>query len=171
MQSLKCVAVGLALLAMFAATPAAAQDSAVVDWLFVLRGELTQTSDTMMSLCPDPQVVAFTDRPKRLARLMDVPILALAWVEGGPAQAAPPNASLVNEADGEIAVIEIGDLARDAIDVAVTLRRLEGILPAVGERIALTIDGLDLSSISKLLNPKALKSLKSLKSLKTIESL
>lgn len=165
MSYFKRVAGCLALLAIFAVTPATAQDPAEQDWLFVLQGSLTQISDTMLSLRADPQVVAFTDRPKRLARLMDVPTLASAWVEGGPAKTAPPNASLVDEADGEIGVIEISDLSGDSEDVTVKFKRLEGTLPAVGDRIALTIDGLDLSNFSKLLNPKSLKSLKSLESL------
>lgn len=161
MPYLKRVAGGLALLAVLAVAPAAAQD-ATQDWLFVLQGQLTEISDTALSLRPDPQVIAFTDRPQRLARLTDVPTLALAWGEGEPAKADPPNASLVNEADGEIGVIEITDLAGDAGDVTVTFRRLEGTLPAVGDRIALTIDGLGSFDYKKLLKLKSLKSLKSL---------
>jgi len=165
MPSLKHIAGGLAFLAMLAVAPATAQNSGEQDWLFVLQGKVTEISDTAMSLRPDSQVVAFTDRPKRLARLIDVPTLALAWADGGPAKAAPPNASLVNEVDGEIGVIEIGNLAGDAAVVTVAFRRLEGSVPAVGDRVALTIDGLDLFSLGKLLNPKSLKSLKSLESL------
>jgi hypothetical protein len=167
----------LAILAVLAVAPAAAQEAAQEaapgatpdatgvdpgeqDWLFVLQGQLTEVSDTTLSLRPDPQVVAFTDRPRRLARLSDAATLALAWGEGEPAKADPPNASLVNEADGELGVIEITDLSGEG--VTVTFRRLEGTLPAVGDRIALTIDGLGAFDYKKLLNLKSLKSLKSL---------
>lgn len=173
----------LAVLAVLAGAPAAAQEAAPdatqeagqdatpdatgedpgeKDWLFVLQGRLTAVSDAALSLRPDPQVIAFTDRPRRLARLSGAATLALAWGEGGPAKADPPNASLVNEADGELGVIEITDLSGDAEGMTVTFRRLEGTLPAVGDRIALTIDGLGAFDYKKLLNLKSLKSLKSL---------
>jgi hypothetical protein len=74
-------------------------------WLFVLQGTLTSISDTTMSLRPDPRIVAFTDRPNRIARVIGLAALVADFSEGGGDgfRNDPPNASLVSEADGKSA--------------------------------------------------------------------
>lgn len=147
MPRLKLFAASLALLAVSVVTPAPARDQAGTVWLFVLQGEVTEISDSTMILRPDPRVVAFTDRPNRQVRLADLRAVASAWGEGATFDTDPPNASLVDETDGDIGIIEIIDLSVDADGVTATFRRLEGALPAVGDRIALTIDGAPCSGI------------------------
>jgi hypothetical protein len=122
----------------------ASAQEAPKQWLFVLQGTLTSISDKTMSLRPDPGIVAFTDRPNRIARVIGVAALVADFSEGDGDgfNNDPPNASLVSEADGEIGVIEIITFSGDEAGVEMTFSLLGGGLPAVGDRIAITIDKL-----------------------------
>jgi hypothetical protein len=128
----------------FAAQLATAQspdDGHVIDWLIVVQGEVTNVADGAMSLAVPPSAVAFSDRPDRLVGLVDLGrFLALAWADDGDLGENPPNASLVDETDGEIAVIEISGmaLAEGTLEIAYSL--LDGNAPSAGDRIAVTID-------------------------------
>jgi hypothetical protein len=110
-------------------------------WLFVVQGTVTAIDGAGMELAADRNVVAFTDRPARQTRLLVLAdFVASVWGEGGDFRLDPPNASLIDEATGEIGVITMIDAVVIDGTLGFKFIRIEGALPKVGDRIALTID-------------------------------
>jgi hypothetical protein len=121
----------------------AAQDAPSEDaaWLFVVQGTVTAIDSAGMELAADRNVVAFTDRPARQARLLVLAdFVASAWGEGGDFRRDPPNASLIDETTGQIGVITMIDAVLIGGTLGFKFVTIEGTLPKVGDRIALTID-------------------------------
>ena len=110
-------------------------------WLLVVQGEVTQIAGTEMVLAVPPTAIAFSDRPDRVVRVLELaPFLAAAWAADGTFDADPPNASLVDQSDQEVAVIEIVNMGlRDGL-LTISYELLEGAGVALGDYIALTID-------------------------------
>jgi hypothetical protein len=134
---------GILGLAFIASQPAALFASEAVDWLVVVQGEVEAVNSGTMTLAVPPTALTFADRPQRLVRFVDLErFLAAAWSEGGDLSRDPPNASLVNEADNEVNVIEIAGMKVDGGLLSVSYSLLEGQAPQPGDRIALTIDAL-----------------------------
>jgi hypothetical protein len=128
-------------LALIATQPAALFASEAPDWLVVVQGEVEAVNPGTMTLAVPPTALTFTDRPQRLVRFVDLErFLTAAWSEGGDLARDPPNASLVNEADNEVNVIEITGMKVDGGLLSVSYSLLEGEAPEAGDRIALTID-------------------------------
>ena len=110
-------------------------------WLFVVRGNVTAVSDTSLTLSDEPWVVAFTDHPFRSVRMVDLQsFVSEAWGEGGTFRADPPNASLIDEKNDTIAVIEVRDMSLQSGALVLRYDLLEGDRPDVMDRIALTVD-------------------------------
>jgi hypothetical protein len=143
--AIACLArVGLVLTAMLAA-PAlpAAEDAPSEDaaWLFVVQGTVTAIDSAAMELAADRNAVAFTNRPARQARLLVLSdFIASTWSEGGDFRRDPPNASLIDETTGQIGVITMIDAVLADGTLGFGFVTIEGTLPKVGDRIALTID-------------------------------
>jgi hypothetical protein len=136
--------VGLVLAAMLVAPVVPAARDAPSDdaaWLFVVQGTVTAIDSARMKLAADRNVVAFTDRPARQARLLVLSeFVASAWGESGDFRGDPPNASLIDETTGQIGVITMIDaMIMDGM-LGFGFIAIEGGLPAVGDRVALTID-------------------------------
>ena len=74
----------------------------------------------------------------RTARLIDLQSVVSTWDDAFADD--PPNASLVDEDDGGIGVIEIRRLTEDGTGLVFEFEILEGRLPSIGDRIAVTID-------------------------------
>lgn len=138
-----------ALAACGKADDAAAEDTAQVadnaeaSWLFVIQGEVTAIADGTLTMSVPHSVVAFTDRPERQTQLMGVgAFVDGAWAEGGAFRSDPPNASLIDEANRQIDVVEILGMVLDGDSLTVTYRELNGGAPVVGDFVALTIDAI-----------------------------
>ena len=136
--------VGLVLAAMLvvpvlpAAQDAPSEDAA---WLFVVQGTVTAIDSAAMELAADRNAVAFTNRPARQARLLVLAdFIASTWSEGGDFRRDPPNASLIDETTGQIGVITMIDAVLADGRLGFRFVPIEGTLPEVGDRIALTID-------------------------------
>ncbi len=124
-----------------AADTAQAADTAAASWLFVLQGEVTAVADGTLTMSVPHSVVAFTDRPERQTQLMNVAAFVdVAWAEDADFRSNPPNASLIDEANRQIDVVEIQGMTLDGDVLTVTYRELNGGTPAVGDFVALTID-------------------------------
>lgn len=110
-------------------------------WLLVVSGTVTDTSAGQLALATSLRGVAFTDRPERTLRFIDIPWLVAAyWSAGGEFRANPPNASLIDENSRGIAVVEITDAAWTSGALHLDVALLEGDIPAAGDFVALTID-------------------------------
>lgn len=136
--------VGVVLAALLAVPLApAAQDAPGEDpaWLLVVQGTVTAVGAATMELAADRNVVAFTERPARQARLMILAdLVASTWGEGSDFRNDPPNASLIDETTGQIGIITMIDATLVDGTLGFRFVALEGALPNVGDRVALTID-------------------------------
>jgi hypothetical protein len=145
-SALSCLArLGVLLAALLAApvVPAAEDAPSAGDpaWLFVVQGTVTAIDAAAMELAADRNVVAFTERPARQARVLVLAdFIASTWGEGGDFRSDPPNASLIDETTGQIGIITMIDAI--VVDGTLGFRfiAIEGGLPEVGDRVALTID-------------------------------
>lgn len=109
-------------------------------WLVIAQGRVVEAGPQTLVIEAAPRGIAFTDRPAREVRLLDLAaFVAAAWGEGGDFRADPPNASLLTDA-GAIAVIEITAAAFDAGRLTLTVTFLEGAPPPVGDHVGITID-------------------------------
>jgi hypothetical protein len=138
------VAIGSLFLASVAGPAQAADAEAGASggaWLYVVQGDVTEVFDTRLAITAGDRVLAFSERPMRAVRFVDLAgLVAEAWGEGGDFRQDPPNASLIDVDDGVVGVVEITDASHDNGLMVMTVVRLEGSLPAKGSRIALTID-------------------------------
>jgi hypothetical protein len=142
-MSLRPIAIGLAMLTLVLASPAASQDPGSEEpaWLIVFQGDTTAISAEQMTIAAGPWGMAFTDRPGRQVRIVNLSTLvANAWGEDGTFRRNPPNAALIDETGSTIGIIEIGEAAWQDGVMTVSFSSLEGALPAVGDHIALVID-------------------------------
>ena len=138
-------AAALALLAL--TTLAMAQEPVPenqITWLFILQGVVEQVDGNEMTIAGSPEALAFTDAPSRRVRPLDIAGLTLLWEDGGPFHEILPNASLIDETEEVLSVIEIYAFTGNSQEVVLTFGVLEGVVPAVGDHIAITIDGADL---------------------------
>lgn len=127
-----------------------AEETAPIEWLVVLQGEVTDAAPTRMSVAASPTAIAFADRPSHLVRIIDLGrFLAIPWADEEPA-ADPPNASVVDETAGDLAVIEINGMTLVDGLLTVDFALLEGRIPASGDRIAVTIDAFPTSVNSQM---------------------
>jgi hypothetical protein len=141
MRHLRNLAAGFVILVLL--LPAQAQEAAErpTSWLLVIQGEVTAIGDGTMSLAAEPKIVAFTDRPERRTALLDLAKeVASLWGEGGAFAAVPPNASVVNETEGVIGIVELASAVIEGGLLRLDFVSLEGALPTVGDVIALTVD-------------------------------
>ena len=112
-----------------------------LSWLAVVHRQVTDATDDRLTLDTGTSGVAFTDRPERAVRLFDIPTwVELAWAEDGSFVADPPNASLVDETENAIAIVEIAGASWVDEDLQVNVTYLGGEPPAVGDSVALTVD-------------------------------
>jgi len=112
-----------------------------IAWLLVVQGEVTEVREGEIVLAVPTTAIAFSDRPDREVRLLDLAdFVAAAWADDGGFRADPPNASLVDETDGEIAVVEILGMSISGSSLTVAFEIIEGIGPTAGDRIVFTID-------------------------------
>ncbi len=138
--------IGLGLLAvlLFGALMGRAQpvdSDAALNWLLVVQGAVTSVTDAEMTLTVPHAAIAFTDRPARQVRLIDLAAFAAdAWAEGSELHAAPPNASVVDETKGRLAVIIITGMSYAGGALTIQFKELAGRPPSTGDRIAITID-------------------------------
>jgi hypothetical protein len=110
-------------------------------WLFVVHGEVTRSTTADLALATGQRGIAFSDRPERIVRFVNIPALVeAAWSESGDFRANPPNASLVNESRDSVTIVTIADAAWREDRLHLSLNAIEGDMPAPGEPVALTID-------------------------------
>jgi hypothetical protein len=128
------------LVALGTSPPVVAQETEP-GWLAVIRGTVVNATEARLTVAADSVVVAFNDRPGRRIALVDLgAFVASAWGEGGAFRVDPPNASLVDETDGEIGVVEIVNAALSGGLLSLDLVILDGLLPAPARTIAITLD-------------------------------
>ena len=142
-------AIGLIILGLAVASPSAGQDAGAEDpsWLLVIQGEVVAIAEGEMAVVTSPRMLGFTDRPDRQVRFFDLPaFVAGAWAEDGDFRLDPPNAAVVDETGGTIAIVVIVDA--EWLDGVLHMKvdNLEGTRPAVGDYIAITIDACDPAS-------------------------
>lgn len=142
MLGFRPLALALSILVASFAVPADAQEVSEreISWLFILQGEVTAIEDDRITMSAAPGALAFTDRPERRVRPIDLATVLGFWREGGEFRADPPNAALIDETEETIGVIEITNIVGEGDQVVMTFNALGGGLPAVGDHIALTID-------------------------------
>jgi len=130
------------LLAMTIALPVQAQESdAEVNWLMVVQGRVTDVAGEQMVLGVRPSAIVFSDRPERLVGMLDLAgFTASAWGEDGALKSDPPNASVINETDGSIAIIVVSDMSYADGVLTITFELLSGDAPSVGDELGITID-------------------------------
>ncbi len=123
------------------ASPAANAQDPSVEWLMVVQGTVAEVSADELTLTVPSSAIVFSDRPERLVRLINLgDFVSGAWGPSGDLRADPPNASLVNESEGNLAVVEITEATVVDGLLALHLSVLEGTLPGTGAEIAITID-------------------------------
>lgn len=147
MRSFHLAAAVLAALFVYSVSPAQAQEpSSEIEWLMVVQGDVVEIDGDRMVIETRPSAVVFSDRPERLVRLINLAsFAAFGWGEDGGLVSDPPNASVVNESDGEIAIIVVRDAtyADGALTFAFDI--LSGAAPEVGAAIGVTIDAMPTS--------------------------
>jgi len=148
-------AVAAVFLALAVSASVAAESDEAASWLVVMKGEVIAITDGQ-TIAADPKAVAFTDRPGRTARFVDVPaFVATGWAVDGNLQQEAPNASLVDATKGTIGVITIDAAAWNDGTLVITFATLEGNLPVTGDTIALTIDNLASGGSTQFFLPPA----------------
>ena len=115
-------------------------DPEETSWLLVISGEVASVADGTMAIAADGPAIAFSDRPERLVRFVALDEIAAAWADGGAFAGSPPNASLVDETNRALGIVELQGLTVTSAVLTFTFSDLEGDAPAVGDIIALTID-------------------------------
>lgn len=143
MAGFRNLLLALAAAAVAFAPSAAAWAQDTPSWLLVVHGNVTGASAGKVALASGRLGVAFTDRPERSVRLIDIPaFVEAAWSEDGEFHSEPPNASLTDANEESTAVVEITDAAwvNDILQLEVNL--LEGGVPETGDYVSLTIDSI-----------------------------
>ncbi len=146
----------LAILATAFISSAVAQqnEAGSPSWLIVVQGDVAGVGSGTIALAAAQRAIAFSDRPDRFVRIIDLEtFVATAWDEGGDFRIDPPNASLIDEANDTIGVIEIEAASFDGAALTMSFTLLEGALPAPGDHIALTID-MDSNNAIDLFGPR-----------------
>lgn len=141
---IRWLSAAIVLVTVLSATAANAQVAPPPEplWLVVIQGEVTETAPGRITLAVPSTALAFTDRPMREVRFVDLATLvAAAWGEGGLFRIDPPNAALVDETAGEIAILTIGNAVLSDGLLVLDVLILEGATAAIGDRVAITIDG------------------------------
>jgi hypothetical protein len=130
-----------AMLATFSNTAAEDETESDPGWLFVAQGTVLAINSADIVLAADPKVVAFTERPARQAQVIALAdLVASAWGEGGDFRRDPPNASLIDENNGHIGIVTMTTATVDGGTLEFGYVMVDGSLPELGDRIALTID-------------------------------
>lgn len=112
-------------------------------WMLVVAGELSSVSSNEIVIEADPTVIAFSDRPDRLVRTMEIETLVdKGWVAGSSNSFAhdPPNAAIVSS-DERFEIAELSAARREGRKVSFTVAGFSGAPPTGGGRVALVIDG------------------------------
>lgn len=137
------IAAALTAFLLVASLPASAQDSAEIEWLMVVQGQVIAVDGEAMTLAAPPSAIVFTDRPVRRVGLVEIASFAeTAWSAGGGFASDPPNASLIDEATGAIAIVTISDMSYEAGVLSLSVTLLSGELPTADAHVALTIDAI-----------------------------
>ena len=110
-------------------------------WLVALQGEVTAASTDKIEVAAGSHGIAFTDRPERKVALVNLAdFVKTLWGKDGEFVADPPNASLVDESKGLIAIVEITNADWREGTLRLEIAHLDGSLPAAGDYVAFTID-------------------------------
>lgn len=118
-------------------------------WLAIQNAaSMTFDGKTLTLLSVSPTVVAFTDRPKRMATDVPLDLVLHGWTKRGDSlKKDPPNAgvSVVNEGAIQTAVVVLTNPRRSGDSLSYDVRILEGRLPPSGGPTSIFIDDVCLS--------------------------
>jgi hypothetical protein len=135
----------IALMALFAQTPAVVAQNTEVTFLFIKTADSMTFDGTSITLSAvDPNVYWFTDRPARGTGQLTLTDFIGNWTNGKDSfEADPPN--VVVTVDGsslQPAVVEITNPRVAGDDISYDVEILAGNLPDSGGRTVIVIDGL-----------------------------
>lgn len=111
-------------------------------WLFVISGTVEAATQNDLTIDASPTVIAFTDRPAREVRTLDLEtFVGKVWTAGKNSfNDNPPNAAAIIGGN-RIEIETLKSVSLDGSKVVFTTSVMDGKAPAAGDAIALVIDG------------------------------